>query len=81
MNSVMDITAVLRSRKSFYDGKPIWWYEFMTQKPDFDFTDLIPPGFLNVECTVYYEFGGSKEEAIKCLTEHGFVDIVEGDEL
>ncbi len=76
-----NITAIYHSRKKFY-GKPIYWFEFLAQTNElYDFTDLIPGAFLNVDGTVFYEFGGSLEESIKYLTEQGFVDIVEGDEL
>ena len=79
--TVKDVTAIYSSRRNFYFGRPIYWWEFMTSKENFDFTDLIPGAFLNVEGTVFYEFGGSLEEGIKYLTDQGFVDIVEGDEL
>ena len=76
-----DVTVIFHSRKKFYHGKLIYWYEFMTQKDNFDFTDLIPQSFINVPLTVLYEYGGTHKEALKELTEAGFTDIVEGDEL
>ena len=42
---------------------------------------LIPQSFLNVPLTVLYEYGGTHEEALKELTNAGFTDIVEGNEL
>ena len=79
--SESDVTVIFHSRKKFYNGKPIYWYEFMTQEPEFDFEDLIPRAFLNVPLTVFYEYGGTHEQALKELTNNGFTDIVEGDEL
>lgn len=76
-----NVTVISHSRRNFYNGRPIYWYEFMTQMDDWDFTDLIPQAFINVPLTVFYEYGGTHEQALKELTEAGFVDIVEGDEI
>ena len=81
LSCLEDVTVIFHSRKKFYNGKPIYWYEFMTQEPEFDFEDLIPRAFLNVPLTVFYEYGGTHEEALKDLTDCGFTDIVEGNEL
>jgi hypothetical protein len=75
-----DITVIFHSRKKFYNGKPIYWYEFISPN-DIDFEDLIPQSFLNVPLTVFYEYGGTHEEALNTLTKSGFTDIVEGNEL
>jgi hypothetical protein len=83
-----EITVVYHSRKKFYNGRDIYWYEFFFLPTSFPVDDeieelanLIPQKFLNIPCSVYYEFGGSHEEAIKCLTEIGIRSIVEGNEL
>jgi len=79
-NNTSDITVIYHSRKKFYDYKrDIYWYEFTSDISKGDFTSLIPGGFLNIPFTLYYEFGGSHEEALKNLTDNGFIDIVEGD--
>jgi hypothetical protein len=74
------IKVICRSRRNFYEGRPIYWYEFVAQK-EVDFTEFIPKKFLNVPSTVFYEYGGSHQEAIADLTKSGFTDIVEGNEL
>ena len=79
--STSDVTVIFHSRRNFYHGRPIYWYEFRTQIDGFDFTDLIPQHFLNVPFTVFYEYGGTHEEALKELTSEGFTNIIEGDEL
>lgn len=76
-----DFIVIARSRRNFYEGRPIYWYEFITEIGWFDFTSLIPQRFLNVPYTVFYEYGGTHEEAILELTKAGFIDIVEGDEI
>ena len=75
------VTVIYHSRKKFYNGRPIYWYEFMGGPNAADFTDLIPQSFINVPLTVLYEYGGTHAEALKELAGAGFVDIVEGDEL
>ena len=35
-----NITVITHSRKKFYYGKPIYWYEFLTQLDGFDFDSL-----------------------------------------
>lgn len=42
---------------------------------------FVPSKFLRIPSTKYYEYGGSHEEALRELTEQGFSDIIEGDEL
>ncbi len=76
-----DITVIFHSRRNFYNGIPIYWYEFMTQVKNWDFTDLIPPLFLNVPMTVFYEYGGTHEQALQELKRDGFIDIIEGEEV
>jgi hypothetical protein len=81
-----DIKVICRDRRNFYDGRPIYWYQFdcpgvvNVDKID-EFNALIPTKFLRVPYTIYYEYGGTHEEAIDELTKEGFTDIVEGDEL
>ena len=79
----LQMTVVYHSRKKFYNGRDIYWYEFLFD----DGTNMkcvdIAVGyrhFLKVPSTKYYEFGGTHEEAIKVLTESAF-NIVEGNEL
>lgn len=43
--------------------------------------DYIPSKFLEIPQTGYYEYGGTHEEALQELTNAGFSDIIEGDEL
>ena len=78
MTNPSDITVIYHNRRNFYQGRPIYWYEFMSKNEE-DFADLIPEKFLNVPFTVYWEFGDSHEEAIKELKDAGITDIVEGD--
>lgn len=41
----------------------------------------VPSKFLRIPSTKYYEYGGTHEEALQELTNTGFSDIIEGDEL
>ena len=72
---IVVIKVIARPRRNFYEGRPIYWYQF-----DGDLS-LIPDKFLRVPYTIYYEFGGTHQEAIAELTKVGITDIVEGDEL
>jgi len=74
------VTVVSHSRQKFY-GKPIYWYEFVTQEEGIGLTNLLPQKFLKVPFTIFYEYGGTHEEAIAELTREGFTDIVEGSEI
>lgn len=76
-----NVTVIFHSRKKFYNGTPIYWYEFMNSENDVEFDDLIPSRFLNIPLTVFYEYGGTHEQAIEDLTLAGFSDIVEGNEI
>lgn len=67
--------VIYHSRRNFYKGRNIYWYEFV---PIVDYT--IPDSFIRVPYTIYYEFGGPHEEAIKELTKFGF-QILEGNEI
>jgi len=81
MNNIMNnITVIFHSRKKFYNGKSIYWYEFITDK-EIDLELLIPSKFLRVPFTQFYEFGGTHDEAILDLTKCGFSNIIEGMEI
>ena len=69
------MTTITHSRKKFYHGKDIHWYEILAEAAS------IPPKFLRMPETNYFEYGGTHEDALKDLTDSGFNDIVEGDEL
>ena len=80
------VKVVAHSRRNFYEGRPIYWYQFdcpgvVSVDKIAEFNALIPTKFLRVPYTIYYEYGGTHEEAIAELTKEGFTDIVEGDEL
>lgn len=76
--TILKIKVIYYSRKNFYHGnKDVYWYEFYGPW----FPSLISDRFLNIADTTYWEFGGSHEEAIKCLTDLGIGSIVEGHEL
>jgi hypothetical protein len=70
----MDNISIYHSRKKFY-GKLIYWYEFYVDK-----TVPIPPKFLQVPATIYYEYGGTHKEALKDLKASKFY-IIKGEEL
>ena len=80
-----NVKVIARSRRNFYEGRPIYWYQFdfgvVSVDKFAEFHALIPTRFLRVPYTIYYEFGGTHEEAIAELTSEGFTDIMEGDEL
>lgn len=79
-----EIHVILHSRKKFYNGKAITWYEFAIdgiQLHELGHEDILPKGFLRVDGTDYYEFGGTKEAAINTLTTANFTLIVESDDL
>lgn len=81
-----DFKVIAHSRRNFYEGRPIYWYEFecpgvVNIEKQTEFNNLIPDKFLRVPYTIYYEYGGTHQEAIAELTKEGFTDIVEGNEL
>jgi len=79
------LIVIYYSRKKFYNGRDIYWYEFLNEYGQNIMTYCVNIGkfhrFLRVPETKYYEFGGSHEEAIKCLIERGVESIIEGHEL
>lgn len=74
------VQAIYRSRKAFYNGLDIYWWEF---KPDIRYVIeiLLPKSFLRVADTPYFECGSDLQAAIKQLTDAGFSKIIQGDEL
>lgn len=76
-----DIKVVYRSRKVFYEGKDIYWYEFWKDDERLDYIGNIGKYFLRVPTTNYFEYAGSLEESIKDLNSYGITDIVQGNEL
>jgi hypothetical protein len=76
----MNIIVIFHSREKFY-GKPIYWYQFETARSPVASDSRIPEKFLRVPLTVYWEYGGTHEEALKDLTNSGFTRIIEGMEL
>ena len=78
------VHVIVHSRKKFYKGLDIAWYEFsMDGIPlhELGHGDIVPDGFLRLPNSDYYEFGGTIEEATKSLTENGFTLIVKGNDL
>lgn len=78
------IHVIIHPRNAFYNGKHIAWYEFsMDGIPlhELGHEDILPNGFLRMDDTDYYEFGGNKENAVKILTDAGFTLIINGNEL
>lgn len=78
------ITAIYHSRRNFYNGKPIYWYEFKRDGQNV-MSDSLLAGrraiFIRVPETKYFEYGGTHEEALLDLTESGSIDILEGVEI
>ena len=75
MNAKLDkYLAVCHSRKKFYHGKDVYWYEFPECRIKY-FSK-----FLQVPETIYYEYGGTHAEALKDLKREGF-KITEGEEI
>lgn len=70
------LLVICHERRNFYNGLPISWYEFgYDVKPS-----QIPSRFLRVPNTVYWEFGGTHEEALSVLQFEGF-EIKQGESI
>ena len=80
---VETLDASYHSRKTFYNGKDIYWYKlFCDGVPISSGTEHhVPWGFLKIPETEYYEYGGSHNDAIIHLKLSGFNSIMEGDEI
>ena len=72
--------VITHLRETFYNGKPIYWYEFTTAGGSITLDSMLG-SFLRVPTTKYYEYGGTYEDAIKTLTTAGVIDIIEGKEI
>src|ERR1039458_192026 len=78
------IHVIIHSRKKFYEGRDISWYEFVMDGiplHELGHEDIIPDGFLRIKDTEYYEFGGTTEAARNTLTKDNFTLIVNGEEI
>lgn len=73
--------VIYHSRRNFYNGRSIYWYEFISNDGSNITLPTIANKFLRVEYTIYYEYGGTHEEAIFELTNYSLTDIVEGKEI
>lgn len=81
---MIKITAICHSRKKFYHGKDIHWYEFKLDDDQNIMTDAFWAGngrFVRVPETKYFEYGGSHDDALKDLTSTKVIDIIEGVEI
>ena len=82
---MIKIVAITHSRKKFYNGKDIHWYEFQFDDGQNITSDSFQVGertrFLRVPETKYYEYGGTHEQALQDLTSAKVIDIVEGVEI
>ena len=83
--TMIKIVAITHSRKKFYNGRDIHWYEFQFDDGQQIKVDGFQVGnrsrFLRVPETKYYEYGGTHEQALRDLTSARFIDIVEGVEI
>lgn len=73
--------AIYHSRRNFYNGKPFYWYEFISNDGSNITLPSVAQKFLRVEYTIYYEYGGTHEEALLELTNYNLTDIVGGEEI
>lgn len=79
-----NVHVIIHSRKKFYNSKDISWYEFVVdglQLHKLGHEGILPNGFLRVNDTNYYEFGGTCVDAVNTLTAANFTLIVNGDDL
>lgn len=72
--------VIYHSRRNFYLGRPVYWYEFKSEGGNVQL-DTILGKFLRVPFTIYYEFGGEHTEALSLLTSNGITSIIEGREI
>lgn len=84
------IKVICHSRQKFYNWLfPVYWYEFIYKNINLDkildnigiYGNIIPPKFLRVATTRYYEYGGMHDEALKDLRKAGITNITYGEEL
>ena len=80
-NIKSNVSVICHSRKKFYNGKDIYWYEFLVNGVTIHVFTIFIDKFLRIPDTQYYEFGGNHDDAIKALTIHGITDIVNGKEI
>ena len=69
-----ELVAFTHSRKAFYYGRDIYWYQLICHP------SYVPIGFLNIPDTELYEYCGTHIDALKALIQAGF-RIEEGTEL
>ena len=62
--------AVIHNRTKFY-GKEIYWYQL--------YNGQIPPKFVNILDTDYYEYGGNHNIALMELKDYGYKIIIGND--
>lgn len=75
------IRVIYHSRRNFYQGLNIYWYEFSFNNANPDVFDQIDDRFLRVPGTKYYEFGGTHQEALTLLASLGVTSITEGEQI
>ena len=61
--------AIIHNREEFYGMNNVYWYQLYNGK--------IPPGFIKVPDTEYYEYGGTHKAALKKLKKLNY-KIIEG---
>lgn len=81
--SVETLDAFYHSRRNFYNGKNIYWYRLFCDGHPISagVEHRVPQGFLRVDDTDYFEFGGKLVEAKAVLKLAGFKSIIEGEEI
>lgn len=73
---------VIVRKRSFINSSTVNPYLYQFEGlVSMDLLDYIPSKFLEIPQTGYYEYGGTHEEALQELTNAGFHDIIEGNEL
>jgi hypothetical protein len=80
---VETLDAFYHSRRNFYNGKNIYWYRLFCDGHPISagVEHRVPQGFLRVDDTDYFEFGGELIEAKAVLKLAGFKSIMEGEEI